>query len=315
MTRAVSRTGSPRPICVVAEERNRAWPPSWYIPTSKDTRVRVELFSNSMPRVLPASRAWGSPCFCCRLRSRVRAKMRSSPERDQSLSFRKSIFIESLLQTFSHQSGSWLVRRVFLQTPDRSIEVILVQFHAEKAPVEHPGGNSGRADAHKGVEHQVSRVAGDADQVFEQPYRLLGRMFRLPEAFRRHADRAFEKIVHGVLPAEVPGVLAVPHTDNQLATVQKTLFADLRDRIGLVPDKELKGVENRVEDLMPAAQQVVGAEGEQIAGRFQNAQELIADVTRVEVTVPFRQVIVDFPAPVEPHIASGILAQIIRRVG
>src|SRR2546422_5733316 len=38
--RAVSAIGSPRPSWMSREERNRACPPSWYVPTSKETRVR-----------------------------------------------------------------------------------------------------------------------------------------------------------------------------------------------------------------------------------------------------------------------------------
>ena len=52
-TRAVSSMGSPRPIWLSLPERNRAWPPSWNMPVSKDTRVRVEFFSKIMARVLP----------------------------------------------------------------------------------------------------------------------------------------------------------------------------------------------------------------------------------------------------------------------
>ena len=50
-TRAVSSIGSPRPSWVSRGDRNRAWPPNCAIPTSKDTRVRVEDFSKIMPSV------------------------------------------------------------------------------------------------------------------------------------------------------------------------------------------------------------------------------------------------------------------------
>ena len=39
----------------VAAERKSAWPPSWKAPTSKETRVRVELLAKIIPSVLPAS--------------------------------------------------------------------------------------------------------------------------------------------------------------------------------------------------------------------------------------------------------------------
>src|SRR5439155_25929198 len=43
--------------------RNRAWPPSCVIPTSKDTRVRVEAFSKIIARLLPRSGSYGSPAL------------------------------------------------------------------------------------------------------------------------------------------------------------------------------------------------------------------------------------------------------------
>jgi hypothetical protein len=54
-TRAVSPTVSPRPSCRSREERNMASPPSWNIPASKETRVRVEDFSKIIARVFPDS--------------------------------------------------------------------------------------------------------------------------------------------------------------------------------------------------------------------------------------------------------------------
>ena len=53
-TRAVSLIGSPRPIWMSRLERNRAWPPSWKAPTSKETRVRVDDLAKTMASVLPA---------------------------------------------------------------------------------------------------------------------------------------------------------------------------------------------------------------------------------------------------------------------
>ena len=54
-TSAVSCTGSPRPSCESLEPMSRAWPPSWCIPTSKATRVRVELSSKISASVRPRS--------------------------------------------------------------------------------------------------------------------------------------------------------------------------------------------------------------------------------------------------------------------
>src|SRR5688572_12853157 len=53
------------------EERKRACPPSWYIPTSKETRVRVELLAKIIARVFPASgRSLYSPFLILSARSR-----------------------------------------------------------------------------------------------------------------------------------------------------------------------------------------------------------------------------------------------------
>ena len=54
-TRAVSSTGSPRPKWESFGLMARAWPPSWCMPTSKETRVRVELNSKIMASVCPLS--------------------------------------------------------------------------------------------------------------------------------------------------------------------------------------------------------------------------------------------------------------------
>ena len=53
ITRAVSLIGSPRPICVSADERNMALPPSWVIPASNDTRVRVDDFAKIIAITFP----------------------------------------------------------------------------------------------------------------------------------------------------------------------------------------------------------------------------------------------------------------------
>ena len=67
-TRAVSLMGSPRPSCMSRSERNSARPPSCCMPTSNDTRVRVEDLVNIMPSVLPLSSSWGMPLRCLNLR-------------------------------------------------------------------------------------------------------------------------------------------------------------------------------------------------------------------------------------------------------
>ena len=55
-TRAVSATVSPRRSWMSFAPRFRAWPPSWNMPASKDTRVRVDGFWKIMASVLPAQR-------------------------------------------------------------------------------------------------------------------------------------------------------------------------------------------------------------------------------------------------------------------
>gem|GEM_PF-4938775 len=49
MTMAESLIGSPRPSWVSRGDRKIAWPPSWIMPASNDSRVRVEAFSKIIP--------------------------------------------------------------------------------------------------------------------------------------------------------------------------------------------------------------------------------------------------------------------------
>ena len=46
---------SPRPICMSCADIISGVPPSWLIPTSKDTRVRVDGFSKIIATDFPAS--------------------------------------------------------------------------------------------------------------------------------------------------------------------------------------------------------------------------------------------------------------------
>ena len=41
------------PICISWGSKWRAWPPSWYMPTSKETRVRFDGFWKTIASVLP----------------------------------------------------------------------------------------------------------------------------------------------------------------------------------------------------------------------------------------------------------------------
>ena len=72
-TRAVSATVSPRRSWMSADARLSAWPPSWYMPASKDTRVRVDGFWKIMARVRPrsASRNAAGSAFMRRARSKI----------------------------------------------------------------------------------------------------------------------------------------------------------------------------------------------------------------------------------------------------
>jgi hypothetical protein len=51
ITRATSSIGSPRERCVSVRLRLIAMPPSWFMPASNDTRVRVDAFSNTIASV------------------------------------------------------------------------------------------------------------------------------------------------------------------------------------------------------------------------------------------------------------------------
>ena len=55
-----------------------ALPPSWFIPTSNDTRVRVEALWKIMPSVRPAHSACGARAFCAALSATPRASRPSS---------------------------------------------------------------------------------------------------------------------------------------------------------------------------------------------------------------------------------------------
>ena len=55
ITRATSSIGSPRPICVSRVMSVITEPPSWCMPASKETRVRVECFSNTIASVRSCS--------------------------------------------------------------------------------------------------------------------------------------------------------------------------------------------------------------------------------------------------------------------
>src|SRR5215217_2741915 len=60
----MSEVASRLPICISCGLKGKAWPPSWYMPTSKETRVRLDGFWKIMASVLPRKGWKGSPAFC-----------------------------------------------------------------------------------------------------------------------------------------------------------------------------------------------------------------------------------------------------------
>ena len=85
MTRALSSMGSPRPRWLSRGDKNIACPPSWYMPASKETRVRVDDFSKIIASSLPASGVCEIPCFsfcltsmACAINARSSSLVKSS---------------------------------------------------------------------------------------------------------------------------------------------------------------------------------------------------------------------------------------------
>ena len=93
-TLAVSWIGSPRPICKSFELKNRGWPPSSYIPTSKDTLVRVDAFSNIIPNDLPLSKWCSIPCLFSYFNWSARFKISNISSFDKLSIRNKSFFIK-----------------------------------------------------------------------------------------------------------------------------------------------------------------------------------------------------------------------------
>ncbi len=84
ITFAVSAIGSPRPSCVSWPDRNSALPPSWDMPASKETRVRVEALVKIIAKTLPCNVAWDSPrsrsalsSMARRIRRRISSALKS----------------------------------------------------------------------------------------------------------------------------------------------------------------------------------------------------------------------------------------------
>ncbi len=177
------------------------------------------------------------------------------------------------------------------------------------------GSDAGRADAHERVQHHVAGVGAPFDELAQHPERLLGRVDRVLHPLATRADRGLDEVVHVPLSPEVPGVALVPARDDQLARVQEPGPTELGRRVRLVPDDELERVEGRVEDLVPAAQQVVAREGEQRACGLEDASELREPVGGLErELVPRCDVVVEVLAPRHRDVARGVGAEVVRRV-
>ena len=94
---AVSAIVSPRDSCVSEAERLTAWPPSWNMPASKLTRVRVDGFWNIMAMVAPASSVPRErPAARRRLRRPARSRRRPVSLPSISANVRKSL-VRSLI--------------------------------------------------------------------------------------------------------------------------------------------------------------------------------------------------------------------------
>src|SRR2546425_156148 len=90
-TAPVSRIVSPWPNWRSEACRNSAWPPSCAIPTSNDTRVRVEGLANTIPSERSGRRRCSSPAFSLRFSSAASSSSASSSSRLQSAILRKCL--------------------------------------------------------------------------------------------------------------------------------------------------------------------------------------------------------------------------------
>ncbi len=136
------------------------------------------------------------------------------------------------------------------------------------------------------------------------------------ESFPTHADWRLYKVMHLVLLAKVPGMTLVPHADDHFTAIEEACLAKLGYWIGFMPDEKLERIEHRVKDLVPLTNQVVATERKDSACRLEDAHELITPRGWFEARlVPVCQVIVDFLAPGELHVASRVRAEVIGRVG
>ena len=82
-----------------------------------------------------------------------------------------------------------------------------------------------------------------------------------------------------------------------------------------MPNEELKGIEDRIEDFMPAAEKIVRGEGENVARRLENAWQIGQEQGRIECVIPRGDVVVQFPTPRRSDVPRRVGAQVIGRIG
>lgn len=212
----------------------------------------------------------------------------------------------------------WLVRNP--KTLAAGGEVDRVNLGTQESAVERLAGSARAAHAHEGVEDQVSGLRCDLYNMRQDAERLLRRVqhgsVRAFDAFVAHTDGTLEEIVHLLLRFEVPRVTLVPARREQLTAVEEARLEEVRDRVRLVPDHHLKGVEQGIEGFVITAYEIVAHEDEGVARRLEDAAELRSKLSRVQVNkIPFGQVVVDVRAPAERQVSAAVLRDVVGWIG
>ena len=196
------------------------------------------------------------------------------------------------------------------------IEVALIELHPREAP---PQGESRHARTpypHEGVEDKVAGIRRNLHKVTQNLQGLLGRMKRLFNPLLPHTERALDEVVHPLLTEKVPLVPPVPTANHEFTAVEETRPPHLRDRIDLVPDQELKGIEERIQEPVPLPQEVVGCEEEEVSRWVQDPPEGFDPLPGAErAFIPGSQIVVDLLAPSEPDVPGRIGAEVIGGIG
>ena len=111
ITRALSSIGSPRPSWVSWGDRNMACPPSWAMPASNDTLVRVEDLAKIMPSTLPGKARWSLPAWRSRFNSMARCSNCCSSAGLKSSNVRKCLVADIGLNPFVCRRGGLRCRQ------------------------------------------------------------------------------------------------------------------------------------------------------------------------------------------------------------